>query len=289
MTKNNSRLGKGLSALFGEQTQSILDEIESGKSDLFKSENQVIKISDIVPNPYQPRREFDPQTLEELKQSIVQHGVISPILVRKSIVGYELIAGERRFRASKLANKETIPAVIVDFNDTEMMEISVIENIQREDLNVIDEAQAYQNLINKLGYTQEEVATKMNKSRSHITNLLRLLKLPTEVQQLVVDKKLSMGHVRPLITLSNTQQIIELANQAVEKHLSVRKMEQLAANPHPVKIQTKVKSPYDYPTQLLERRFQTKAVIKSHKIILEFKDTNDLNRILELMNALENE
>ena len=285
----SSRLGKGLSALFGEETQSILQEIQNGTSQDFKSEQLEIDVDKIMANPYQPRKEFEQESLLELKESILQHGLISPILVRKGVTGYELIAGERRLRASKLANLKAIPAIVVDFNDVEMMEISLIENIQRKDLNVIEEAMAYANLIEKLGYTQEEVSVKMNKSRSHITNLLRLLRLPSEVQEYVVSGQLSMGHVRPLITLDSPLKMIELASRAVKENLSVRQVEQLVkAKPMKnIKISPQPRKEYRYPIQLLEQKFQTKAIIEKHEIKIRFNDTQDLNRILELMGVLE--
>lgn len=284
-----SRLGKGLSALFGEETQSILQEIQNGTSQDFKSEQLEIDVDKIIANPYQPRKEFEEESLQELKESILQHGLISPILVRKGVFGYELIAGERRLRASKLANLKAIPAIVVDFNDVEMMEISLIENIQRKDLNVIEEAMAYANLIEKLGYTQEEVSVKMNKSRSHITNLLRLLRLPLEVQQFVISGQLSMGHVRPLITLESSEKMTEIALRAVKENLSVRQVEQLVkAKPKiQIKISPSPRKEYRYPIQLLEQKFQTKAIIDKHEIKIHFHDTQDLNRILELMGVLE--
>ena len=174
----SKRLGKGLQAIFGDDAASIIDDIEKGIETSVNYKHKELNVNDIIANPYQPRREFDLTALNELKESILQHGVITPVLVRQSsIKGYELIAGERRLRASKLAERETIPAIIVDFNDDQMMEVSLIENIQREDLNVIEEAKAYQQMIDRFGYTQEKLAEKMNKSRSYITNLTRLLNL----------------------------------------------------------------------------------------------------------------
>lgn len=286
---SSSRLGKGLSALFGEETQNILAEIESGTNQDFQSEHRLIDIDKIIPNPYQPRKEFDQEALEELKESILQHGLISPILVRKGVVGYELIAGERRLRASKLAGLKEIPSIIVDFNDQEMMEISIIENIQRKDLNVIEEANAYQTLIDKLGITQEEMATKMNKSRSYVTNTLRLLKLPVEVQQMVVNNLLSMGHVRALLSLDSKEKMLKLAQEAVAKNYTVRQVEQLVKEKPiiPIKVSKQPKQIYRYPIELIENTYQTKATIIDHEIRIRFTDTEDLNRILELMGVIE--
>ncbi len=197
--KNNARLGKGLSSIFGQDVSKVLDDIQNGDMEVERQEQSKIPVDEIRPNPYQPRKVFNDEALKELSSSIKQHGVFTPILVKKSIQGYDLIAGERRLRASKLAGLKDIPAIIVDFDDQEMMEIALLENIQREDLNVIEEAKAYEKLIQRLGYTQ--LAHRVGKSREHITNLLRLLKLPEDVQEYVVSKQLSMGHVRALLGL----------------------------------------------------------------------------------------
>ena len=199
--KNNARLGKGLSSIFGQDVSKVLDDIQNGDMEVERQEQSKIPVDEIRPNPYQPRKVFNDEALKELSSSIKQHGVFTPILVKKSIQGYDLIAGERRLRASKLAGLKDIPAIIVDFDDQEMMEIALLENIQREDLNVIEEAKAYEKLIQRLGYTQEQLAHRVGKSREHITNLLRLLKLPEDVQEYVVSKQLSMGHVRALLGL----------------------------------------------------------------------------------------
>lgn len=289
MARRDKRLGKGLSAIFGDEAQNILEEIQQGETDQFVSDKKKININQIVVNPYQPRRTFDQDKLQELSDSIVQHGVLTPILVRKAIHGYELIAGERRLRASKLANLEEIPVIVVDFNDEQMMEVSLIENIQREDLNVIEEATAYRNLIDRFGYTQEDVATRMNKSRSHITNLLRLLTLPVEVIQMVESNELSMGHVRPLVTIKDEKELIKMARRAKAENLSVRQVEAMLKDKPSakIKINKHPKSEYRYPIELLEKKFQTKAIIQNKKLILEFSDTEDLNRLLELMGVLE--
>lgn len=290
MARNDKRLGKGLGAIFGDDAQNILEEIQAGESNPLVSDRRFININEISTNPYQPRRTFDPEKLNELKESIQQHGVLTPILVRKAIHGYELIAGERRLRAAKLAGLSEINSIVVDFDDEQMMEVSLIENIQREDLNVIEEAQAYRNLIDRFGYTQESVAQKMNKSRTHITNLLRLLNLPAEVLEMVQKEELSMGHVRPLITITDSMEAIRLAHKIKKEHLSVRQVEDLLKKPAEkpkIKISVQPKAEYKYPIELLEKKFQTKAMISNKKITLEFNDTDDLNRILELMGVLE--
>ena len=210
-TRDTNRLGKGLNSIFGQDVSKVLEDIQNGDVKTEKQEQTKINIDQIRPNPYQPRKVFDDTALQELSQSIKQHGVFTPILVKKSIQGYDLIAGERRLRASKLAGMSDIPAIIVDLNDQEMMEIALLENIQRENLNGIEEAKAYEQLIQRLNYTQEQLANRVGKSREHITNTLRLLKLPEDVQEYVVQKKLSMGHVRALIGLKDENMIRKIA------------------------------------------------------------------------------
>lgn len=222
---SGSRLGKGISSIFGADVSQMLDDIQNGKNETISRESMDLPVSQIRPNPYQPRKLFDPQALEELADSIREHGVFTPVLVKKSIQGYELIAGERRLRASRLAGQETIPAIIVDFDDQQMMEISLLENIQRENLNVIEEARAYDQLIRTLHYTQEQLAVRVGKSREHVTNLLRLLKLPEDVMQLVIDKKLSMGHARALLALKEQNVMSQIAAKAIEEGWSVRATE----------------------------------------------------------------
>ncbi len=292
---NNSRLGKGLSSIFGGDVTQMLDDIQNGQVQTDSFKQSEISVNEIRPNPYQPRKVFDDQALEELATSIREHGVFTPILVKKSIHGYELIAGERRLRASKLAEKEKIPAIVVDFDDQQMMEISLLENIQRENLNVIEEARAYEQLIKNLHYTQEQLAARVGKSREHISNLMRLLKLPDEVSQMVIDKKLSMGHVRALLSLHDADEIRRLAKDAYEQGWSVRTMEQK------VREYNEPKKPTDKPkekpfedniyikeaTSQLQEFFQTPVRIRPNSISIHFEDEQDLNRILELLSLTE--
>ena len=224
---DGSRLGKGLSAIFGEDIDGVLDDIQQGSSEAGSKGRLEIAVNDIKPNPYQPRRDFDDNRLQELADSIRLHGVFTPILVKKAVQGYELIAGERRLKASKLAGLSMIPAILMDFDDQQMMEIALLENIQREDLNAIEEAAAYEKLIHKLEYTQDELAKRIGKSREHVANMLRLLKLPKRVQKYVVEKQLSMGHVRALLALKDEEQMELAAVQAIRDHLSVRAVEAL--------------------------------------------------------------
>ena len=203
MENKRKALGKGLEQLFSNEVidfdnfeKKIVNETKEG--DIVE-----IPLDEIRSNPYQPRKEFDEKSLQEFADSIKEHGVIQPIIVKKSIKGYELIAGERRTRASKIAGKKTIPAIVRELTDQEMMEIALIENIQREDLNPIEEATAFQRIIDTTNMTQEEVAKRFGKSRSYITNLLGLLNLPKKVKTQVQEGKLTMGHARVLSKLSN--------------------------------------------------------------------------------------
>jgi len=291
MSDSRSKLGKGLGAIFGENIDQILEDIEKGQSKEFETTSMDVPINEIRTNPYQPRKQFDQQALVELSESIKQFGIITPILIRKSVQGFELIAGERRLRASKMADLKEIPAIIVDFSDEMMMEVALIENVQRENLNVVEEAQGYQNMITHLGYTQEQIAQRINKSRTHVANLLRLLKLPNEVLEMVVLDQLTMGHVRPLITLSSTQQMIDIAKKAYHQKMTVREVEsyikQLGQPQGKKTVKILPKKKYLYPIELLEKRLQTGVTIKKQQIVIDFIDDEDLNRILELMDALE--
>lgn len=281
------KLGKGLSEIFGEDIESFIDDIDNNAS---TSSNKTLKVDEIRPNPYQPRKVFDKSELEELANSIKENGVFQPILVRKSLSGYELVAGERRLRASKLAGLKEIPVIIKDFNDTQMMEISLLENIQRKDLSPIEEANAYNQLIKKLNYTQEELAKRLGKSRTNITNMLRLLALPSEVQDMVNSNKLSYGQARTLLALDDKDQIIELANKTVKEGLSVRQLEQLTKKPEKKDKPSKVikTDPFiEDVKQTLQSKYSTKVEIKDKKLIIHYSNTNDLNRILELMDAIE--
>ena len=286
---SNERLGKGLSSIFGQDISKVLDDIQNGDIKTDTQEQKKIPVNQIRPNPYQPRKVFDQEALKELSQSISQHGVFTPILVKKSIQGYDLIAGERRLRASKLAGLDEIPAIVVDFDDQQMMEIALLENIQREDLNVIEEAKAYDQLIKRLNYTQEQLAHRVGKSREHITNLLRLLKLPNDVQDYVVNKQLSMGHVRALLGLKDEEKIREVAKKAIDQGLSVRKVEQLVKdmnNPKPV--EKEVEDIYSKEAKrMLEEYFETSVNISTHSISIHYENQDDLNRILELLNLIE--
>ena len=223
MKNKGKGLGRGIDALF--QDFKDLEDVD------VKMEKVVeIPLSELRPNPYQPRKTFEEASLQELASSISHSGVFQPIIVRKSAVkGYEIIAGERRFRASKLAGKETIPAIIREFDEEAMMQIAVLENLQREDLTPLEEAEAYEMLMKNLQLTQAQVAERLGKSRPYIANYLRLLTLPKLVKEMVQDERLSMGQARTLLGLKDKNQILKLANRCVKESLTVRQLEQLVS------------------------------------------------------------
>ncbi len=287
MENENNRLGRGLNSLFGQDVSKMLDDIQNGTD---SRDQLMIPVDDIRPNPYQPRKIFNREAMEELSQSIQQHGVFTPILVKKSISGYELIAGERRWRASKMAGLSDIPAIIVDFDDQQMMEIALLENIQREDLNIIEEAKAYEQLIQRLNYTQEQLAHRVGKSREHITNTMRLLKLPDQIQDYVIAKKLSMGHARALLGIKDEKEMIKIAKQAISQGYSVRKVEQVVKKRNAIKEEKPKEDLYiKEAKRVLEEYFQTSISIGTHNISIHYEDHEDLNRILEILDLLEKE
>lgn len=292
MAKKESALGKGLSAIFGDSIDEVLEGIQQGANEEYRTQKSELPLAQIKPNPYQPRKEFDEDKLQELADSIALHGVFTPILVKQAVQGYELISGERRLRASKLAGKEYIPAIIVDFDDQQMMEIALLENVQREDLNAIEEALGYEKLIQRFAYTQEELARRVGKSREHVANLLRLLKLPPTVQNYVVTKQLSMGHVRALLALKDASRIEETAQAAIRLHLSVRAVETMVKNINEPKQKT-LKQERSVQMDAIEHRlqgkFQTKVTVDDKTITFRYQGTQDLNRLLELLDCLEEE
>ena len=227
-SKKTKKLGKGLDAIFNEASQgadiqSMINAIEKKAPQLSQV---MVALKDIRPNPYQPRKHFDEGKLNELAQSIQEHGIFQPILLKESIKGYEIVAGERRFRAAQIVGLKEVPAIIVEFTDQQMMEIALLENIQREDLNAIEEAQAYQSMMKKLKLTQEELAKRIGKSRAHIANTVRLLKMPKQLQDYVLDGTLTMGHIKPLITIDE-KKALEVAQKAIQENLSVRAVEDI--------------------------------------------------------------
>ena len=285
-------LGMGLEELFNNE-QLDLDKFEEKIVSVTPKEEVIeLKLSELRPNPYQPRKVFDAEKLQELANSIKEHGVFQPIIVKKSIKGYEIIAGERRYKASQLAGKETIPAIVRDFTDENMMEIALLENLQRENLNSIEEATAYQKLLASLKVTQEELANKLGKSRSHITNMLGLLELPEEVKNLIAEEKITMSHARVLSKMKDKDEIINLANKIVDENLNVRAIEQASQNPtvekkHKLKTKVKKESEYKYIEEIISEKLGTKVKINNKKILISFTNNNDLNRILEILDVNE--
>lgn len=224
---NSSKLGSGLDAIFGSDINSLLDDIQNGNEpEGVTTSNISLTLADIKPNPYQPREIFDEVKLNELAESIKEHGVFTPVLVRRVNEGYELVAGERRAKAAEIAGLTEIPAIIVDFDDDQMAEISLLENIQRENLTAIEEAKGYKTLIDRRGYTQEELGKRVGKSREHIANTLRLLVLPESVQKMVEEGSLTPGQVRPLITV-DFEDIEKFAQKIAKENLSARSVERL--------------------------------------------------------------
>ena len=278
---------RGLSQLFGDDVDDILSEISSS-GEKKSQDARLIPVSEIRPNPYQPRTNFDEEALRELTESIREHGVFTPVLIRKSPVGYELIAGERRLRASKLAGLKEIPANVLEIDDRAMMEISILENVQREDLSVIEEAKGYQQLQERFGYTQEELSERIGKSRSHITNILRLLRLPEGIREDVNAGKISFGHARALLGCDDERKQEEIARRIVKEGLSVRETEKLVKGKKKVHIPVKEEDPYIGDVRRnLERKYGTSVSISSKCIMISYKDHQDLNRILEIMDALD--
>ena len=287
---NNKRraLGMGLEQLFNSEMLDFDQVEEKIVKETPKDEIVEIPLNELMSNPYQPRKVFDEEALKELSLSIKEHGVFQPIIVKKSIKGYNIIAGERRAKASELAGLTKIPAIIRDFTDDEMMQVALLENLQREDLSAIEEAKAYKSIIESLRLTQDELAKKLGKSRSHITNMLGLLRLPLSVQDMVLYGKISMGHARVLSKLESHDQIEELANKIVSENLSVRELENLTESntfvrSTPVSKPKKSKE-YKYVEDAMKEKLGTKVSIAGNKIKISFATKEDLNRILEILN-----
>ena len=292
MAKLAKGLGRGLDSLF--QVEQIEASDHSGSI-------VDVAIRDLRPNPYQPRKVFNEAALEELSKSIEQNGVVQPIIVRKSTIkGYEIIAGERRYRASKLAGLKSVPAVIREFDDTQMMEVALLENLQREDLSPVEEAQAYQSIMTKLNYTQEMIAERMGKSRSHVANYLRLLTLPQELQDKVSAGEVSFGHAKVLLGVKDSKLVSKLTKKIVNDGLSVRELETLVKSDHdgvnkkkPIKMKSSANHALHADhymkeqTDMLREKFGTKVKINAIKdrgnIEIEFLSLEDLERVLEII------
>lgn len=288
MEQKKKALGRGLEQLFNNE---VLD-FDAFESNIVESarESDIVEVNvdDIKVNPYQPRKSFNQEALDELATSIKNYGVFQPIIIKKTIKGYYLVAGERRLRASKLAGKKTIPAIIKEFTDDEMREIALLENVQRENLTAIELAWAYKGIIDSLHIRQEDLALRLGKSRSHITNTLGLLRLPTEVQNLVLENKISMGHARVLSKLENDDEIVSLAKKIVDDNVSVHDLEEMTNKTDfkkKVVINRKpMVSDYDYVERELKEIFGTKVKINNNKLQIFFENNADLDRILDIMN-----
>ena len=284
----NLGLGKGLSALMGEDfsTPSTLQE-NNGIS--------LIDIDLLVPSPYQPRRVFNENALGDLINSIREKGVLQPLLVRQKNGVYEIIAGERRLRASKQAGLKQVPVIIKDFNDKDALEVALIENLQREDLNPLEEAEAYKRLLSEFQYTQEELSKVVGKSRSHVANMMRLLDLPTDIKQLVENKELTIGHARALL---NAQNPSELANEIIEKGLSVRQAEKMAVSKGGVKKRSSTPKPeYKKDEDIISLEKQMSELLnvpvsinwngQNGTVVISYHNLDTLDIILQKLTAME--
>ena len=287
MEQKKKALGRGLEQLFSNE---VLD-FDSFENKVIEESNESdikeISVDEIRSNPYQPRKNFDQKSLDELAQSIKTYGIFQPIIVKKSIKGYDLIAGERRLRATKLAGLKTIPAIVKNMTDEQMREIALLENLQREDLTAIELAWAYKDIIDSSNIKQDDLAHKLGKSRSHITNTLGLLRLPKEVQNMILDNKISMGHARVLSKLEDDDLIIEYANRVISDDLSVRDLELMATEPG-IKKKREIKKKalddsYYYVQKELRDKFDTKVKVTDKKIEIFYSDNDMLDRILKIV------
>ncbi len=270
-----SRLGKGLGELFGD------NYFSEGLMDGETTSN--ILIEDVIPNPHQPRKTFDIEQLQELSDSISEHGVITPIIVVLEDGRYVLIAGERRLRASKMAGLDVIPAIIRDYTNSQMMEIALLENLQREDLTPIEVAFSYKNLIDELELTQEQLAKRVGKSRSSVTNMLGLTELPSIVQDMVNKGVVSMGHARVLSKLKDEAKVMELAKRIQNEKLTVREIEVLSKMETKKVENKRKKDSFDYSmyTDVLVKSLDAKVAIKKGSITIKFKDLNELESLVD--------
>ena len=290
MEQKKKALGKGLEELFSSE---VLD-FDTFESNIMETaeENDIkeIPVSEIRPNPYQPRKTFNEEALNELAESIKNYGVFQPIIVKKGLRGYDLIAGERRLRASKIAGLTKIPAIVKEFTDDEMREISLLENIQRENLTAIELAWAYKGIIDNLDIRQEDLAQKIGKSRSHVTNTLGLLNLPKSVQEMILNGDISMGHARVLSKMDDDDEVIKLADRIVHENISVHELEDISKKDDIKKrmpINKRINNNYYNYSQVedeLKDILGTNVKINGKKISIYFENVNDLNRILEIMN-----
>ena len=281
-TNRRRALGMGLEELFGAEVLDMDSLEEKIVNTTPKEEIVNIDVNEIRSNPYQPRKTFEEGPLNELAESIKIHGVFQPIIVKKSIKGYELIAGER-----------TVPAIIRDFNDQEMMEIALLENLQREDLNPIEEALAYQSLLQTRGLSHDQLAKKLGKSKSYVTNIVGLLNLPESVKQLVIERKIPLTHARTLSKIKDAEKVEELADKVINEGLTTHLLDEIAQDKTYEKRnkmerkETEELKTYKHIQEVLCDLLSTKVRIRGSKIEINFQDLNDFNRIMEILNINE--
>ena len=283
METKKKALGKGLEELFSNSSFTI-DTLEDTIVKEERNNATEIELSQIRSNPYQPRKVFDEEALNELADSIKVYGVVEPVILKKSVKGYEIVAGERRCKASKIAGLTTVPAIIKDFTDEEMMEIALLENIQREDLNPVDTAISISNILQVKDMTQEEFSKKFGKSRSYITNLLGLLNLPKSVQELVKNGKLSMSHARCLSKIDDEEKVINLANKIIKENLNVRDVEKMLSKKEDKKVVKEKNEKFRMYEDAFSDTIGNKVRISNKKIEISYNSMQDLNRIMEILN-----
>lgn len=283
METKKKALGKGLEELFSNSSFTI-DTLEDTIVKEERNNATEIELSQIRSNPYQPRKVFDEEALNELADSIKVYGVVEPVILKKSVKGYEIVAGERRCKASKIAGLTTVPAIIKDFTDEEMMEIALLENIQREDLNPVDTAISISNILQVKDMTQEEFSKKFGKSRSYITNLLGLLNLPKSVQELVKNGKLSMSHARCLSKIDDEEKVITLANKIIKENLNVRDIEKMLSKKDDKKVIKEKNEKFRMYEDAFSDTIGNKVRISNKKIEISYNSMQDLNRIMEILN-----
>lgn len=290
-TGRRRALGMGLEQLFGSEVLTMDTLEEKIVTNTPKDEILNIKISEIRANPYQPRKHFDENALKELALSIKEHGVFQPIIVKKSIKGYELVAGERRVRASLLAGFETVPAIIREFDDVAMMEIALLENLQREDLNPIEEAVAYQRIIEAKGISQDELAKRIGKTRSYVTNMIGLVNLPDSVKQLVIERKIPATHARTLSKIDDEEKVLELADRVINEGLTTIALDEIVQGQgknikkrnQVEKSNTEERVAYRHFQEILGEKLNTRVRISTSNIKIDFENLDDFNRIIELL------
>ncbi len=286
-------LGRGLEHLLDQNL--IEKEVAAGNLQV-----EEVSIKDISPNPYQPRKFFDEVALEELSNSIKEQGVFQPILLNKAVIGFNIISGERRYRASKMAGLKTVPCIIYDYTDQQMMEVGLVENIQREDLSIVEEAKSFDMIINNLNYTQQDLADKIGKSRSHVTNILRLLKFDDSILSLLESKELTMGQVKPLLKIEDKKLQLEMANKIKSQNLSARAVEKLVADMlNGPKKESKPKKENKKSTprnKRLEQTIREKVGFpvsitgeETGTIEFKFKSSDELESILDILNLIDDE